>query len=74
VPETLVEQSKTRNEHGSGTQIACGVLLEDSMTQWELVFSPFFNEISQIINNSIFNLYKASIAEENDLDRLPPAE
>jgi hypothetical protein len=40
------------------------------MTRWVLVFSQFFNEISPIINNKIFNLYKASIAEENELDRL----
>jgi hypothetical protein len=26
-PETLVEQSKTQNEHGSGTQIASGYLM-----------------------------------------------
>jgi hypothetical protein len=32
--------------------------------------SPFFNEISQIINNWMFYLHKASIAEENELVKL----
>jgi hypothetical protein len=40
------------------------------MTRWALAFFQFFKEISQITNNYIFNLYKASIAEENELDRL----